>query len=394
MNRQPFEKPPRWWSPAPSQKWVGFWRRLRRREQMKKHRLLDVQVRGSEIVRQLLDDGAGVLITPNHASHADCFAVYEAADRIGCPVFAMVAWQVFHRSDWLRQQILRQHGCFSVDREGTDMSAVRKAREVLQSEPMPLVIFPEGEVYHLNDRLTPFRDGPAAIALMAAKKSERPIACVPCAMKYSYVEDPTPELLELMSRLEESLHWRPRPELSLEQRVYHLAEGLLALKEVEILGETSAGKISQRVANLIEFLLGRIEARHHLHNDQFTIPERVKATRQHVIAQLEKLAEGDPDRPALIEDLDDLFLVIQAFSYADDYIRQRTSIERIAETLDKFEEDVLGAKTASIRGTRQAVVAFGEPIVFAVGDKRTMRPAELTQLLQDRVQAMLDELAS
>lgn len=392
MNRQPFEKPPQWWSPKPSKTWVDFWRRLRRREQTKKHRLLNVEVRGSEVVRQLLDEGSGVLITPNHASHADCFAVYEAADEIGCPVYAMVAWQVFQRGGWLRRAILRQHGCFSVDREGTDLGAVRQAREVLQSKRLPLVIFPEGEVYHLNDRLTPFRDGPAAIALMAARKSKRSIACVPSAIKYSYVEDPTQELLELMSRLERAVHWRPRPELSLELRVYHLAEGLLALKEVELLGKTSEGRIPQRVENLIEFLLARIEARHHLHNESLSVPERVKTTRQHVIAKLQETDEDDPQRSALIEDLDDLFLVVQAFSYAEDYIKQKPTIERIAETLDKFEEDVLGAATATIRGARKAIVTFGEPIILAGGGKRTMRPAELTQKLQDRVQILLDEL--
>ena len=43
--------------------------------------------------------------------------------------------------------------------------AFRQAVEILQSRPNPLVIFPEGEVYHLNQRITPFREGPAAMAL-------------------------------------------------------------------------------------------------------------------------------------------------------------------------------------------------------------------------------------
>jgi len=205
MNRQPYQKPPQWWSPKLSSSWVKFWHPFRRRERINKHRLLEVEVNGVENVRRVLEQGHGVLITPNHCSHADCFAVYEAADRLGCLFYAMVAWQVFDRSGWLRRLILQQHGCFSIDREGTDLAALRQARDVLQSEPYPLVIFPEGEVYHLNDRVTPFREGPAAIALMAAKKASRPIVCVPCAMKYSYVKDPTPELTELMARLEEAV---------------------------------------------------------------------------------------------------------------------------------------------------------------------------------------------
>ena len=74
-----------------------------------------------------------------------------------------------------------------------------------------MVIFPEGDIYHTGDRVTPFRDGAAAIAMSAAKKADRPVVCIPTALKCVYLDDPTPELTKLMTRLEESLHWRPRP---------------------------------------------------------------------------------------------------------------------------------------------------------------------------------------
>lgn len=71
---------------------------------------------------------------------------------------------------WLQSNILQQHGCFSVDREGTDMPAFRHAVAILKEKINPLVIFPEGEVYHINERVTPFREGPAAIVLTPSKK--------------------------------------------------------------------------------------------------------------------------------------------------------------------------------------------------------------------------------
>lgn len=396
MNRQPYQKPPRWWSPKLNRRWVQFWRPFRKREQLKKHRLLDVEVNGLDNVRRVLDQGCGVLITPNHSSHADSFALYEAADRLGCLFYAMVAWQVFDRGGWLRQLILRQHGCFSVDREGTDLAALRKAREVLQSEPYPLVIFPEGEVYHLNDRVTPFREGPAAIALMAAKKASRPIVCVPCAMKFSYVTDPTPELLTLVARLEEAVFWRPRPDLTLDQRVYHLAEGLLSLKEIEFLGRTSSGQLPERIAVLIEFILNRIEASYGLDSPNAAIPERIKAARRQAIKRLEELGEDDPGQQErfLYDDLDDLFSAVQLFSYPGNYVSQQPTVERIAETLDKFEEDVLGAPTATIRGARKATVTFGEPIAVEPRGAKKTTAAELTEMLETRVQEMLDRDSS
>ena len=391
MNRQPFEKPPRWWSPKLSRRWIRFWRPFRIREQKKNHRLLEIDVHGVQYVRQALDEGCGILITPNHSSHADSFPLYEAADRIGCPLYIMAAWQVFARSGWLKRMILRQHGSFSVDREGTDLTALRQARAVLESESCPLVIFPEGEVYHVNDRITPFREGPAAVALMAARKVARPIVCIPCAMKYHYIQDPTAELTALMSDLEEALLWRPRPDLTLQQRVYHFGEGVLALKEIEFLGQTSSGPVSARIANLIEFLLGRIEARYGIDSPRAAIPERIKAARKAAINQLQELPDDDPARRRLYDDLDDLFLVVQAFSYPGDYVMEHPTVERLAETLDKFEEDVLGVQTATIRGARKATVIFSEPIRVPAKKGQRMTAAELTRTLESRVTKLLGE---
>ena len=165
MNRQPYQKPPRWWSPKLKRTWVHLWRPLRLRRQRKNQRLVKVAIEGQEQVRQAIDQGKGVLITPNHSSHADGYALYAAADTLDVPVYVMACWQRFHRAGRLEQAILQQHGCFSVDREGTDMRAFRQSVSILNEEPFPLVIFPEGDVYHTNERLTPFREGAAAIAV-------------------------------------------------------------------------------------------------------------------------------------------------------------------------------------------------------------------------------------
>ena len=111
---------------------------------------------------------------------------------------------------------------------------MRQARAILETGDHPLVIFPEGEVYHINERVTPFRTGAAGIALMAAHKAAHPVYCVPCAMSYRYTEDPTPELLSLMDELEGALFWRTRPEMDLPGRIYQFAEGLLALSLIHI----------------------------------------------------------------------------------------------------------------------------------------------------------------
>ena len=74
-----------------------------------------------------------------------------------------------------------------------------------------------------------------------------------------------------------------------------------------------------------------------------------------------------------------------------DYVAEHPSIDRLAETLDKFEEDILKRATATVRARRRAVVVLGEPITVPKEKKRDAA-SELTQLLEERVQSLLDSV--
>ena len=112
--------------------------------------------------------------------------------------------------------------------------------------------------------------------------------------------------------------------------------------------------------------------------------------RSKAIKHLEKLSEVDPEREVWYNDLDDLFLVIQAFSYPGDYVAENPTIERVAETLDKFEEDLL-RETATIRGQRRATIVFGDPIEVPGVRRSGMIVEELTNQLENEVQRLLNE---
>ncbi len=70
MDRQPFQIPPRRWSPRLSPLWVNIWRPLRRLLRIKVKGVLEVEVRGVEYLKGPVEAKCGVLITPNHAAHA------------------------------------------------------------------------------------------------------------------------------------------------------------------------------------------------------------------------------------------------------------------------------------------------------------------------------------
>jgi 1-acyl-sn-glycerol-3-phosphate acyltransferase len=390
MNRQPFETPPRTWQPWMKPWLVRLWRPLINRDLSKHQRIVELDISGIERVQQALASGAGVLITPNHSFHYDSYVLIEASHRVGTPFHFLTAWQVFAMSKWHEQLMLQWHGCFSINREAADLAAFKTAVEILKSKREPLVIFPEGDIYHNNDRVTPFRDGAAAIAMTAAKKAERPIVCIPCALKCFYIDDPTPQLEELMTRLEDGIHWRPRPGLPLANRIYRFAEGMLVLKELEYLGEPQSGPLKARTQNLIEAVLSRLEGRHNVSNKGGIVPERVKEVRRTVIKAVEEDGQALDVKEQLARDMEDLFFIIQMFSYPGDYVAQRPTIERMAETLDKAEEDVLKAAYPTVRGTRRAVVRFGEPI--PVPKERGTSVEAWTDLMENRVQNLLDEI--
>ncbi|QDT05584.1 Acyltransferase [Rubripirellula lacrimiformis] len=392
MNRYRMRFAPHVWKPSLSPTLVRWLKSLRTQQCNREVCIADFEVSGDDIVRRHLDAGHGVMLMPNHSSHADPYVIYAAADLIGTPLLLMATWHVFHEKSRLVQWLLRKHGCFSVDREANDIGAFKLASGLLQQEPHPLVIFPEGEIYHCSDRVTPFREGAAAIAVAAARKSDRPIVCIPCAISYRYVDDPTPALTETMGRLEESIFWRRQTNRSLEERIYRFAEALLAVKELEYYGETKSGRLPERIRAFGDFVLDAVEARHELACGNKSIPERVKAARKAIIEKRSADELVDADRSRLDDDLEDLFLVVQSFSYPGDYVGDKPSIERVAETIDKFEEDVLKEPTASIKARRKVKVMFGEA-VEVIGDKKVKgQTTEITTQIEARVQGMLDSI--
>jgi len=394
MNRYAQQIPPRWWGPKLSPFWIRLWRPLRKRSQYREHKLMEVEIRHIEHLKEAVSRDQGVLITPNHSGHADAHIMYNVADELGKPFYFMTAWQVFWQRRSLGRLMLQQHGCFSVDREGTDLKAFRQATKVIGEGHNPLVIFPEGEVYHTNERITPFRDGAAAAAIAAARRSDKPVVCIPCGIHYNYLDDPTEQLVELMNDLEQRIFWRPRTDMPLHERIYRFAEGAMALKELEYFGGTRAGDLPNRTEDLAQHILGSLEGECGIKRIEKAVPERVKVLRRFAMEATKDMQSNAPEWRRYRDMLDDVFLVVQLFSYPGDYVIERPTIERVAETLDKFEEDVLGVYSATVRGRRKATVSFAEPIPVESSRKNKGSISDLTCALETGVQQQLDELVA
>jgi 1-acyl-sn-glycerol-3-phosphate acyltransferase len=388
MNIQPYRTPPQWWSPNLNSFWTAFWRPFRQVRALNEHGLASVDVQGAEFLREAVAANYGTLITPNHPSHADPFALLGAADQLQLPLHFMTAWQVFAATHWLGRRVLRQHGCFSVNREGHDLRAYRRSVTLLEQR-QPLVIFPEGEVFHLNDRVMQFRRGAATAAIRSAQRSQRPIACVPCGIRYRYTADPLPELTQALRRLEISVGIEPHGNRPLLERIRHLSVVALRAKEAEYFGKPSRGSLADRSGALVGSLLTRLESKYRSIAGTRTVPERVKELRRRSITVQETASQRE-DREAAQRDLDDLFFVMQLFSYPADYLDHNPSPERLAETVDKLEEDLLAVPRAGLRAPRHAVVRFSAPVM--VTSRAAWTPKDLTAALEWRVQTVLDNM--
>lgn len=390
MNKYPMVFASRHWAPQLSPKIVRMLRPIRKFRCIRNTKLNHIQVTGEHHLRETLRSGQRVMITPNHPSHADPFAIYEACDTAGTPCHIMAAWHVFAKNSSLMRRCLQWHGCFSIDREANDLTAFRQAVNLLNHRDEPLVIFPEGDIYHCNDRLTPFREGAAGIAIAAARRCDRPVAIVPTAIRYQCADDPTNAILEVLSKIEHRLLWRTKPHVPIVDRIRDIGSAVLGLKEQEFYGYSLKGEFPPRISRLTEFLLERLEAVHKIAPGS-TVPTRVKQLRNTILSQMQDQDVTKEKKAKLAVQLDEVFLALQLFSYPGDYLdAKNVSIERIAETVDKLEEDVLQVSTASIRCRRNVQIHFGKPISVPNGKSRDLS-TELTAKMEVAVSSLLDQ---
>ncbi len=364
----------------------------------RKFRVRTITAECVDRVAALASEGHALLVGPNHADHADPHVLLRICRRHDLRVHFMAAREGFE-GKWLHRFVMQRCGAFSVDREGADIAAFKTAVKVLREARYPLVVFPEGEIYHHHERLDPLNEGVATMVLRASGKiqDDRGAYLVPTAMRYAYDESAVTTFAQRLDALEERITWKPRSDMDVVDRIYRLGGGLLAIKEVEFLNQVHQADLVDRISNLRNKLVEMIEAKHLQEEGAGSIPERVKALRGRIRRQLtDPEAKVSPEQEKnLYDDLDILFVVAQLYSYPGLYLREDPSVHRIAETILKLEEDVLGE--AVYDTPRDVAVRFGEPIDVktflkdrSLNAKTGVSP--LTAVLSEEIETMLNDL--
>lgn len=361
----------------------------------RKYNIGRIQDEGFQVVSALLDAGHSVLLAPNHSDHSDPHVVMEVLAQHGMKPYFMAAREVFETSP-VAGWALQNMGVFSVDRDGPDLSAIKTAITLLEGGGNPMVIFPEGEIYHHHRRLDPLNEGVASILLKASGRlaDGKKAYLVPVGMRFYHDTSVEGTFSSRLSTLEDRIGWTPKPKMPVDERIHRLGTGILALKETEYLGYAGSGGVQERLALLCESLLSLVEARYPKDAKAVKPPERVRALRYRIRRRL--LDDENPPQPAereeLLDDLDRVFTALQAHSYIGDYLLEDPTLDRRAETLLKLEEDIFGFPTYPI--ARTAKITAGEPIPVSDMIVAGELPAKggslaLTALLEERLGNLL-----
>jgi 1-acyl-sn-glycerol-3-phosphate acyltransferase len=362
-----------------------------------KFNIRQITVRGEEPLVRLVKERQSVLVTPNHADHADPSLLVHVGSRSGFAFHFMAAREGFERSR-LNRFVLQRSGAFSVDREGADLASIKTAMNILRECRHPLVIFPEGEIYHHHEELDALNDGVATILLRAAEKlpEQKKSYAVPASIRITHDPVIGATFSPRLDELEKRITWKPRSRMEAVDRIYRMGGALLSIKEEEFIGESQKGTLVERIQRLQRFLVEQAEQKHGLGHSHHTIPSRIRTLRQ--VIRKELIASDKPPslerEEELYNDLDCLFVAQQLYSYPGQYLRENPSADRIAETILKLEEDVL--EKQNYPAPRDAEVVFGEPIEvrqFLQADnlnvKTGVRP--MTQLLRHRIQELMTQ---
>ena len=385
------EKPYKFIPPVRGEFWPSFiqYFDLYSRHLRKKEGVYEYEVRHAERLRASLDAGHSILLTPNHPRTADALAVGYLARAARCNLFAMASWHLFNQSQFMAWAI-RRMGAFSLNREGIDRQAINMAIELLDEAKRPLVLFPEGGSTRTNDRLHALLDGVSFIARAAAKKRQKrdggAVVVHPVAFKYLFQGDLVRAADGVLSDIERRLSWRPRPRQTLMDRISKVGIALLALKELEYFGAPQEGRLGERLQKLIDRLLGPLE-REWLGSEQSggVIP-RVKSLRMKIMPDMIGGQITADERERRWDQLHDIYLAQQISCYPPDYLTSRPSIDRLLETIERFEEDLDGK--ARIHGHLKVVIEVGEAI--AVSPERD-RKAPIDPLMGE-IEASLNRM--
>ncbi len=347
--------------------------------------------------------GCGVILTPNHADEMDPRVCFELARKIGRRFVFMANREAFEEMHGFVGWALQKMGCFSVERGGKDLAAKDYAVNVLKKSKEFLVIFPEGEIFYLNDSVQPFHSGAIDIAMKAMLEKEEKdpaykVYLVPMSIKYRYKDKLEAVFDQRLSKLEEVLGMMCPSAESIESRLFKVLSRALKRKEDELnlcpQDCAQNEELAARIKNLRESLLNEVGEKHKdSYRDQARTLDKAFQLSAHLRERLSQ-TQSCEHRVEYREDLVKMKELQHLVSLRPEYVEANPSQERLAELLIKLEREVLGVLRPVQLGRREVHVKVGEPVNMKsylpkyLEDPHALRH-ELAEDLREKIQSFI-----
>lgn len=287
-----------------------------------------------------------------------------------------------------------------MNRDGGDRRSMKDAIATVIDGRYALTVFPEGNVYFMNDRVTPFLEGPAYIAMKAQQelKDNGKIFAVPVAIKATHTTDARVTLQETLDHMAEQLDFESDSEAGIVAQVHEVGVAMIRrnLSQRGFLplnpDYSNLPKLLQQCARQI---LDQLEAKMTLDSkkDQ-DLMDRIRTVRREI-----HKVRSDPaceiDHAVAAGWADEAIIAFRILSYAGNYLSQNPTLDRVGETIEKMQED-LYSRAFPAYADRAVTVRFGEPICvseqLAAAAKPRLAMEALTGQFEAVVQTGLDHI--
>lgn len=366
------------------------------------HRIQEVLVDGEiEPIREAKAKGERLVFVINHPTHSDPQVVSEVHRRLGIESCFMAAYDVFLRSRFAAWSMQRL-GNFSIDREGSDRKAMAAAIQVLKDGERALNIFPEGNVFLTNDRVAPFLDGAAFIALKAqAALDGVPVKIIPMSMKFTHLTTPreavTNRMLDLGARsgYEFPADSNDDPISAVMGVGKHILARYLRSHRCGDEMASADAPLYDVLSAFAEKLVRGLEQGLEVSTAGGTgLLDRIVKVRSR-LHQLRTDRKAAPD-PTLNGMAERAILALRIHGYLTPYVTAHPSIDRYDETVERIAED-FHSKAMPRTGPRRAMVRVHEAInvsdfLSSVGGNMREAIPNLTAEMKRTVQEGIDAL--
>lgn len=299
----------------------------------------------------MIPANAAYFIASKHAHFNDHYCIAGLAEQKKTQCLYVSIPEALEQFWGLAGMVVRWLGGFPIERGGANIQATHFIVETLVKGNHPLVIFPEGELFFLNDVVTPLKPGTALFALEGAKAREasgkpNSMYILPFGLKYVYPYDAS-----------------------------KLLERKLAFCEKSFFGKISSGEFMTRILTLTQAILRAAEKRYRLKGVGETAEERLFSLSSPLIERLEKNIHGkifpgdisDRGRRLMTHlkksspEYEESLFAIHCLDFLPGYLNDPTQ-ERLMETLRKLERMITGNENPSFPGKRDLLVKIEPPV--------------------------------